>query len=310
MCEKVTIPPCLISLCKMEQRHVDLLKTQRLFILKNLCSDLLLDHLASNDILYCGMVENIQCRPDRYAQTAELLDLLPGRGPNAFDIFMIGLQKSGQQYIYDHLSLMLKCKEYNEPQPKYEMCVTNIFDAARYGGKKDVTHCFHHGHSINDTDVNGKTPLHHAVESGNTDNVLHLVLLNANINHPDDVGVTPLHKAIKLNKMQCVFTLLQHNASPNTMQYTDGRTPLQEAIILNTSNERIIRALLTNDAWLDVPDHSGYTALHFAACQNKIEVVKLLLLYGANTSAYNQAGHTPQFYAKKNENNEMISLLT
>lgn len=50
----------------------------------------------------------------------------------------------------------------------------------------------------------------------------------------------------------------------------------------------------------------GFTALHYAVLVNSINVVNLLLKYGANPCIENDAGHKPIQYAKENSEIEKI----
>lgn len=43
----------------------------------------------------------------------------------------------------------------------------------------------------------------------------------------------------------------------------------------------------------------GFTALHYASLIDNLDIVKLLIKYGANPTAQNDMGHTPVMYAQK-----------
>lgn len=43
----------------------------------------------------------------------------------------------------------------------------------------------------------------------------------------------------------------------------------------------------------------GFTALHYAALVDNIEIAKILIKYGGNPTLQNDLGHTPIMYAEK-----------
>lgn len=43
----------------------------------------------------------------------------------------------------------------------------------------------------------------------------------------------------------------------------------------------------------------GFTALHYAALVDNIEIAKILIKYGGNPTLQNDLGHTPIMYAQK-----------
>ena len=56
-------------------------------------------------------------------------------------------------------------------------------------------------------------------------------------------------------------------------------------------------------------DSSGYTALHAAAENNHIEIVKILLGHGADRTSKVESGETPLDYARSHGHQEIIALL-
>jgi ankyrin repeat protein len=74
----------------------------------------------------------------------------------------------------------------------------------------------------------------------------------------------------------------------------DGRTPLMHAILADESDPTVVEFLLAQGAKSDLADKGeGWTALHFAARGQKVEVVRLLLRAGAAVDPVDVFGNTP-----------------
>jgi ankyrin repeat protein len=72
---------------------------------------------------------------------------------------------------------------------------------------------------------------------------------------------------------------------------SDGRTLLMNAIAPEMSSPRMVRILLQNGADLDHQDHQDICALHIAARNDKVEILSLLLNWGANPNILDQYGN-------------------
>ncbi|MBR2611488.1 MAG: ankyrin repeat domain-containing protein [Clostridia bacterium] len=70
----------------------------------------------------------------------------------------------------------------------------------------------------------------------------------------------------------------------------------------------IVEWLLAHKADITLTSDVGYTALHYAVQENRLEVAELLLKKGANPNARDKYGNTPLFRTNQNRL-EMIKLL-
>ena len=175
-------------------------------------------------------------------------------------------------------------------------------------------------------DINGRTPLHLAVYSGNEDSVKALLEHKGSskiINVKDKVGYTPLHWAAYYGHAEIAAQLLQHNADLNGKRY-DKLTPLhlaawkghEETIKLLIARGTNINAVTMNSfsplhyavmgrslAGLDtlliadniavnIPSDEGLTALHCAAWFNKKDAIRKLIDKRANVEQTTIAGYT------------------
>ena len=111
-------------------------------------------------------------------------------------------------------------------------------------------------------------------------------------------GYTQLHRAISSNNLSLVTRLLERGANP------DIRARATEEIIIR----RGLRFDSTNRTELSF-SHINDTALHTAVYGGNIEIVKLLLQYGANPSLRNNQGYTPLQCAAQAKQVEICRLL-
>ena len=86
----------------MEDRHRKILKGNQSFISDNLEPSKILRHL--DNILDNRDIEKIKGKANRAEMCDEFLDILPRRGPEAFDSFVEALkQEKTQAYLAGHL---------------------------------------------------------------------------------------------------------------------------------------------------------------------------------------------------------------
>ncbi|KAN0107098.1 Ankyrin repeat-containing domain protein [Russula decolorans] len=72
----------------------------------------------------------------------------------------------------------------------------------------------------------------------------------------------------------------------------------------------VAQLLLDRGADINARDNNDWTALHTAAVDGYIEVIRVLLEHGANVGAENKQGETPFTLAKGWRHDEVIKLLS
>ncbi|PRW57737.1 ankyrin repeat [Chlorella sorokiniana] len=144
--------------------------------------------------------------------------------------------------------------------------------------------------SINSTDRNASTPLHHAAFEGQLGSVRALLSLGANTRAVNSRKFTPLHLAASQGYTAVVQCLLVADASAAGAQDRDGWTPLMCAAAKGHCNCINLLARVAHN--LEARSIAGSTALLLAANAGEANAVRTLLSLGANPAAANDAGCT------------------
>lgn len=139
------------------------------------------------------------------------------------------------------------------------------------------------------------SPLSRAVNDGATSIVLLLLSAGADINHVDRRGDSLFHVAAKCLNDDCTLLtmLLASGGRPNLNVFDrDGATPLMLA--LSHCNAKIARRLLDAGAAATAtnPDTLS-TVLHAAVSCANTEVIKMVIVAGADINAATRDGTTP-----------------
>uniref|UniRef100_A0A1J3FFZ5 Potassium channel n=1 Tax=Noccaea caerulescens TaxID=107243 RepID=A0A1J3FFZ5_NOCCA len=155
-------------------------------------------------------------------------------------------------------------------------------------------------------------------------------------NESDNNGRTPLHIAAAKGSLNCVLLLLDYHADPNCRD-TEGNVPLWEAMV--EGHENVVKVLLEHGATIDAgdvghfactaaeqsntkllkeivrlggdvtrPRATGTSALHAAVCEENIEMVKYLLEQGADVNKQDMHGWTAKDLAEQQGHEDIKSL--
>ena len=189
-------------------------------------------------------------------------------------------------------------------------------------------------------DLQGETPLHHALIERSASMVAYLIAHGADVNQRDRDGWTPLMTAAYYDDAAEVKTLVAHGADPNArsaqnltplgiaVQYgknavavalveagADPQRAVGEAgytpLMLATGNgaEAVARALISKGADVNASNSGGVTALMIAAADGNAAMVELLMRAGANASARTERGDTALSIARARGDERVIRLL-
>ncbi|KAF7194428.1 Ankyrin-3 [Pseudocercospora fuligena] len=115
-------------------------------------------------------------------------------------------------------------------------------------------------------------------------------------NHKSD-GISVLHQACRRGQSDVVELLLKRGADPNAKPITSTRgTPLVFAA--HSKNLRCVSLVLEAGDFVNEATSAGWTALHSAVHEDRLDSAKLLLDRGANIEAKAKGGVTSMFYVK------------
>jgi len=114
----------------------------------------------------------------------------------------------------------------------------------------------------------------------------------------DSFGRTPLHYAVECGQTDIVCLLLDHGAHAHS-QAASGDTPFHAASRLG--DVEVVKALLARGAYAWFAGACGKTPLHVAAESGTSAVVKELLYNGADVTARDAGGMRPLHLAMRHE---------
>lgn len=183
------------------------------------------------------------------------------------------------------------------------------------------------GAELNIFDDHGETPLHTAARMG-LGGVMQLMLeRGVDINLLTAVeeegspyaGRTPLLVVAKTSKNPKVIEfLLKQGADPNVQDHDPGLSALQYLAATphfeQSEREKLLASgaliLLNHGANPNLPAKTkrGQHALHFAAANNHLEMVEVLLAKGAEMAATTDSGHQPVELAAQKDHSDMVKL--
>lgn len=194
----------------------------------------------------------------------------------------------------------------SERNTALHLCCIPLFGKIYDGHIKIAKSLIAYGAQIDaENDINC-TPLILASSNTNIEIIELLLKSGANINKRNENGLTCLHEAsyTDRNNTSILQLMLQNNADINLCDH-EGWSP----IVLSTlaGNIENIKLLLENGAQLNT-NVFGIFPLHFACAMNRIDIVKLLLEYNANTNIKNEEGKTALQYAIDTESSNIDEL--
>jgi len=154
------------------------------------------------------------------------------------------------------------------------------------------------GH-LNKLDSEGKSPLFYAVSNHHVEAMELLLQHRAKVNLPDSTGQVPLHVAA-FDGFSQGLQLLVENGAKTQVRDVNGRLPLH----LSTNSQDIkCMVYLLSDCRKDqvnMRDHEGMTALHWASFHKRPNHLKALLRKGAREDVVDVDQKSPLHWAAQN----------
>jgi ankyrin repeat protein len=154
----------------------------------------------------------------------------------------------------------------------------------------------------------GETLLMRAAEGQSVGMVTMLLEKGAEVNFADSCGRTALFVAAIYGSDEMVSILLLSGADPS-MRRDNGMTPLFAAS--RYGREAVVRVLLRHMRGRGVDERIavGVTALWVACAAGHVEVVRALLLAGADHTIADDQGRTPLQIAELNRKRETFAII-
>ncbi|XP_034934582.1 serine/threonine-protein phosphatase 6 regulatory ankyrin repeat subunit C-like [Chelonus insularis] len=196
---------------------------------------------------------------------------------------------------------------YNTPFHRHCLALNR---AAQSGQENMVTLLINYGADINRKDFHNKTALFYAIQANHVYTTLKLLNHNAKIDDPD------LLTAGIINLSDGIVRLLLERGVPVNQPDLCGRVPLhfvsnsnKQFIDRDFERAQIARAIIDSGAFVNAKTRSGITPLHAAVLQGFYRIAEVLLTNGAEVDEFVSMHRTALFYAAYNTHPEVVKLL-
>ncbi|OWF53617.1 death domain-containing protein CRADD-like [Mizuhopecten yessoensis] len=160
----------------MDEIHDKILRNLRSFLVKNIKPDEeIQDQISDERVFTKQMIERIKAQETPSERCRKMLDILPQRGPNAYDIFLEYLRKSGHGFVADRIIKTEQEYTYGTSLTCSESAAEGQNQSASIGVSQQVTDNTTTKHlakgiSLNDTDNGGTSKPVAKVQPQHTEN--------------------------------------------------------------------------------------------------------------------------------------------
>ena len=161
---------------------------------------------------------------------------------------------------------------------------------------------------LNKRDILGLTPVHEAGWSDSVELLDYLVSRYSNVFDKDSDGKTILHHACECDKLVLVKHLVENSPALLTMSDNKGQTPLH--IAGSSASVKLVDYLISQGCLVLDQDNDGRTVLQNACDSGKLTLVKYLVKkYPALLTMGDNAGWTPIHHAAVSGQIEVVEYL-
>ncbi|KAF1372619.1 hypothetical protein PFLUV_G00267720 [Perca fluviatilis] len=160
---------------------------------------------------------------------------------------------------------------------------TALHEAASHGRALQLKQLIESGASVNVVTVDNITPLHEACIQAHPNCARLLLEAGAQVDVRTIHGSTPLCNACASGSLECVKLLLEYGAKVNPSLTALTASPLHEACI--QGNVEVVRLMIASGAQLEAYDVHFGPPLHIACAKGHVDCVKELLHAGANVNS-------------------------
>ncbi|RVE56373.1 hypothetical protein OJAV_G00220630 [Oryzias javanicus] len=160
---------------------------------------------------------------------------------------------------------------------------TTLHEAASQGRTLQLKQLIERGASVNTVTVDNITPLHEACIQAHPNCTRLLLEAGAQVDIRNVHGSTPLCCACAAGSLESVKLLLEYGAQVNPSLTALTASPLHEACI--QGNADVVRLMIISGAELEAFDVHFGPPLHIACAKGNAVCVKELLMAGANVNS-------------------------
>lgn len=128
-----------------------------------------------------------------------------------------------------------------------------------------------------------------------------------NVDQTDKQGRTALHWAVERGHVQVVEALVTTYHASLDILTKDSESPLMFAVLAQRID--LVRQLLTYGAYPQHTNKEGASALHLACAQGSLDIVHELIAHGAWLELEDAEGESPLFYAIRESHPECVRIL-
>lgn len=185
---------------------------------------------------------------------------------------------------------------------------TPLHSAVEQGNTEIVWEWLYQGIPVNAVSNSGYTPLHLAAKHGHIAIIKLLLMKDANLNIRAKNGNTALDLAIAYDQSNVVNYFLKHYNN-KVLHYTNQGRSILHVSARHNSKEIIHMLLLDKHFSVDKLDNLDQTPLHIAAKYGRLEALKALLFFNANLNAQATGGYTPLHLAIQYNQYEVVQEL-
>ncbi|XP_065650594.1 uncharacterized protein LOC101237623 isoform X2 [Hydra vulgaris] len=259
-----------------------------------------------------GSIDQVKLLIKEYSYNIEDIDCINLQGCTPLHLASRFNRLKVVEYLLENGSQINKTTEVENNTPLLLATKYNMTDTAKY--------LCEHGADVKIKNIHGSTALHLAASKGNEEICNALIQNGSDINAIDSRNCTPLHMAIH-GGSKTITKLLIENGADVYAKDAEGEGPIHYAAAMN-QGELII--LLTKGA-LAIVDEENWeetqrkyvnlrtkkkdAALHIAAREGYLDIVKTLVSIGANVNICSAAHYTPLHLAAINGNKDMVQYL-
>lgn len=148
------------------------------------------------------------------------------------------------------------------------------------------------GAGINAKGSMQETPLHRAIGVGDIVTAKYLIDLGADLNLSRMDSLCAIHVAIVSGQPDIVSLILDKDPAQIECRGRSGRSPLFHAVV--QGDTAIVERLVASGARINaISNLDGYAPLHYAAMNNKPDMVNCLIKCGATVDLPDRVGFTP-----------------